>query len=376
MLKDNKDAPDIFRTIHSPDKINPFEGLNLDEICVPPQNQDPPPFAYNNVMASNNWKEKRHFSRTSLGWPAALINGQGAIIHGRVRDISSSGALVHISTKLKVDDQIGLAIDIPEFKDAISAKGTIIRVNILDEETSSPTYELGIHFTKMSSRGLEYFSGNLSLGWRKPVIEDKDRQEKPNIFGQLNENSESTSKPLQWVVGGTAVGVLVLIAISFFQLVFPNPPVMQHDLLLLSEGISKELRSVREVFQQQATTIIQIENRFARMENSSISPDQLGEILGLLDSQSQRLHQIESTFQNKPEIRKEVPVDTLSRKESSTKEASTYHTVRHGETIFSISRQYDLTVEELLKCNSLSKGTIIFSNQKLRITPISSNVES
>ncbi len=37
MLKDKKDATDICETIHSPDKIDPFEGLNLDEICVPPQ---------------------------------------------------------------------------------------------------------------------------------------------------------------------------------------------------------------------------------------------------------------------------------------------------------------------------------------------------
>ncbi|MBU1419920.1 MAG: CpsD/CapB family tyrosine-protein kinase [Proteobacteria bacterium] len=37
MLKDKKDATDICETIHSPDRIDPFEGLNLDEICVPPQ---------------------------------------------------------------------------------------------------------------------------------------------------------------------------------------------------------------------------------------------------------------------------------------------------------------------------------------------------
>ncbi len=37
MLKDNKDTTDICKTIHSPDKIDLFEGLKLDEICVPPQ---------------------------------------------------------------------------------------------------------------------------------------------------------------------------------------------------------------------------------------------------------------------------------------------------------------------------------------------------
>lgn len=37
MLKDKKDATDICESIHSPDRIDPFEGLNLDEMCVPPQ---------------------------------------------------------------------------------------------------------------------------------------------------------------------------------------------------------------------------------------------------------------------------------------------------------------------------------------------------
>lgn len=38
MPKENNNKVDICSTIHSADKIDPFEGLNLDEICVPPQN--------------------------------------------------------------------------------------------------------------------------------------------------------------------------------------------------------------------------------------------------------------------------------------------------------------------------------------------------
>lgn len=36
MSTDNNQPADICSTIHSADKIDPFEGLNLDEICVPP----------------------------------------------------------------------------------------------------------------------------------------------------------------------------------------------------------------------------------------------------------------------------------------------------------------------------------------------------
>ena len=38
MTKEKNNAADICSTIHSTDKIDPFEGLDLDEICVSPQN--------------------------------------------------------------------------------------------------------------------------------------------------------------------------------------------------------------------------------------------------------------------------------------------------------------------------------------------------
>lgn len=41
MSKENNKVADICRTIHSADKIDPFEGLNLDEICVPPRKLKP-----------------------------------------------------------------------------------------------------------------------------------------------------------------------------------------------------------------------------------------------------------------------------------------------------------------------------------------------
>jgi hypothetical protein len=103
-------------------------------------------------MTTNKWKEKRQSVRSSFGWPVALINFQGATISGRVRDISSGGALIHINTKLEVNDQIQVAINIPDINDFMLAIGTIVKVFVLDEEASSPTYALGICFTKVTWR--------------------------------------------------------------------------------------------------------------------------------------------------------------------------------------------------------------------------------
>lgn len=53
MRKDNK-ATGICGAIHSSDKIDPFEGLNLDEICVSPQNQPSPASADNEANDENS----------------------------------------------------------------------------------------------------------------------------------------------------------------------------------------------------------------------------------------------------------------------------------------------------------------------------------
>ena len=295
-------------------------------------------------MTSTNLKEKRQFIRASFGWPTAIITGQGDTIYGRVRDISSGGALIHTTTKMKVDDTIELAMDIPDFKDILSATGAVVRVNVFnDDDSSAPTYALGIHFKKMSSKGLEYFNGNLPLGWRKPIISNR-----------ADSTLEGTSKKLQWVVGATVVAVLILTVLSFFQLTFQDPTISQGDLLSLSGNIRKELQSIREVSQQQATANIQTNKRLERIENSSISSSEIEEIFSLFASQAQDLQQIKNTLYNKSAINK-VP---------------TFHIVRHGETIFSISQQHGLEVEELLHYNALPKGTIIMTNQKLQLTGI------
>ena len=105
-------------------------------------------------MSTHKWKEKRQNVRSSFGWPLALINFQGAAFSGRVRDMSSGGALIHIKTILEVNDQIELVVNIPDLNDVMSAIGTIVKVAVLDEETSSPTYVVGVCFTKITWRSL------------------------------------------------------------------------------------------------------------------------------------------------------------------------------------------------------------------------------
>jgi PilZ domain len=101
-------------------------------------------------MSTHKWNEKRQSVRSSYGWPEALVNFQGTTHRGRVRDISSGGALIHINTRLEVDDQIELTVNIPDIDDVMSATGTVVNVTIVDDASSSLSYAVGIRFTRMA----------------------------------------------------------------------------------------------------------------------------------------------------------------------------------------------------------------------------------
>lgn len=53
-----------------------------------------------------------------------------------------------------------------------------------------------------------------------------------------------------------------------------------------------------------------------------------------------------------------------------------YHTVRSGETLYSIARRHGLSVKQLAAWNRLGDGTIIHVNQRLRLSPPGGGVSS
>ena len=118
-------------------------------------------------MNLDNGTEKRQYPRACFDWPVTLISNQGTTIVGRVRDISRGGVLVHTGTVLQIDEQVRLAIEISDFDDVISAKGKVVRTLLLDEQSSSPTYALGICFSEMSAEDYRYFTGNIASEWKE-----------------------------------------------------------------------------------------------------------------------------------------------------------------------------------------------------------------
>jgi membrane-bound lytic murein transglycosylase D len=61
------------------------------------------------------------------------------------------------------------------------------------------------------------------------------------------------------------------------------------------------------------------------------------------------------------------PIVTTSETKSTTKVVNTKHIVKPGETMFSIAKRYNLTVEELRKMNNMSSTASLKANQLLTI---------
>jgi LysM repeat protein len=132
-----------------------------------------------------------------------------------------------------------------------------------------------------------------------------------------------------------------------------------------------------------------LESKFEQLEKTVAKINAIDEKLTTLEKQSQkfmlavdRLDRFETTIslrmeqadkklaalQKVPEAGGSKPDDVPQAPAVSRNDAgATYHTVSSGDTLYSISRRYGLTVEELRKSNQLREGATIYAGQKLII---------
>ena len=60
-----------------------------------------------------------------------------------------------------------------------------------------------------------------------------------------------------------------------------------------------------------------------------------------------------------------------TRVSAPSKSKGRYHTVRRGDTLYSISKKYSVTIDDLLKRNKMKKGQELKIGQKVLLPPTS-----
>ena len=96
---------------------------------------------------------------------------------------------------------------------------------------------------------------------------------------------------------------------------------------------------------------------------SAITPN--SDLILQLEALSKKVEALEKQKQSASEVKGKP--STPSKPAVSTEKQ--YHTVQKGETLYRISKQYGISVEELRKLNNLSEDQPIYTGQKLQISP-------
>jgi hypothetical protein len=194
--------------------------------------------------------------------------------------------------------------------------------------------------------------------------EDKIDEEGYSVWKKNQRHFGFKMMPLPF--GLIGIGLLALI-ILFFIFIPRNQKAVDNDQIVVLQEKIKQLEEklgqiegndekVAQIWEQ-AKAFEQFKNRFDRAEASiTLRMDQMSKELEALKRSS-----------SVTEVRK----TDSSQSAQSTKTAGRkrYHTVRPGESLYSISRSYGKTVDEVRRLNNLSSKALIFPGQKLVVEP-------
>ena len=137
--------------------------------------------------------------------------------------------------------------------------------------------------------------------------------------------------------------------------------------------------------------IIDIENRITKLEESIAKFEAIDDRVAQIWEQAQTFEKFKERFdrseaslmlrmdhmtKNLDSMKKQMGKSSTQRTESSTTPTVSkktagkrFHTVKPGENLYYISRQYGLTVEKIRHLNKLAAGDIIHPGQKLLVSP-------
>ncbi len=184
----------------------------------------------------------------------------------------------------------------------------------------------------------------------------------------------NTVRYLYWGIGiAGAVGVVLLVMLFFSNIIRPSDRAQIDELqkrigqleqrLEKYDGVDEKVTRIWE----QAKSFETFKARFDRSEASmSLRMDHLAMSLDALQKKT------DETLKKVVNLQQGAAAPAAPvRSPSAKKPAATAktHTVAAGDTLFSISQRYNLSVEKLRSINKLSKNTVIQVGQILKVSP-------
>ena len=133
--------------------------------------------------------DRRQFHRTNVAWPVSMLTPKGSI-EGTIENISLDGAFIHCREVPDLNKPVRLGIEMPEYQHAVLATGRIVRSEAYHDDSTSPSYGLGLCFTEIAKEDLRFFHDNRK---REDIAspEKNSVKEKTKILRSNDYDSES-----------------------------------------------------------------------------------------------------------------------------------------------------------------------------------------
>jgi hypothetical protein len=180
---------------------------------------------------------------------------------------------------------------------------------------------------------------------------------------------ENNNKPMAkkiFVFSALGVSLLVLVIFVVWFMLPRDTSVNSKQFRMLETrvgGLEKKLQKLDTI----SENLIRLENQTKKFAHAVDRFDQFETSSALrMDVIAQELLALQDKKTDNKAVEPALPSPEEKKADTKrdTKPAS-YHVVKAGETLYSISRRYGLTVEGLRQLNSLDKDATIYPGQKL-----------
>ena len=183
-------------------------------------------------------------------------------------------------------------------------------------------------------------------------------------YEDLERRSFSSHKILMLSAVGISLLVLVILVVWFFS---PRDMSINSEQLKILESRVSALENKIRRFDKINEKLIHLENQTKKFAHAVDRFDQFETSTALrMDVLAKELVVLQNA---KSEIKPVATHIPASEKKKEEKTGVKYHVVKAGETLYSISRGYGLSVDVLRKFNDLKNDITIYPGQKLVIDP-------
>lgn len=295
---------------------------------------------------------RRKHARAEVDWPVTIAGDQNTI-QGRIKNISRNGALLYMPEELDLQEQIRLAVEIPECDDVISAKGEVVRTFSVITDRQVASFGIGVKFTEISDEDLRYFTGNLSPEWQ----EDYDDS------SVLSRSGRSYVKQILY-----GLSVIFLIFFASYVLRLSNSGQIRGNQIVELENRINLLEEQLAQFKTSNSSRIHLDDQVSKIQNQLVDMQGKFETFATVEKFQDEVKIIDSKLKN---ISRSVELSGKKEKViyfDKIKQATPlYYNVKEGDSLSGISSNYGMSIDRIRKLNSIAQNESIQPGQKIII---------